>query len=268
MSSSLSRILSVLNLFTPERLVIDAEVIAEEYDLSRTSSYRYLKELCDAGLIAKRGPGGYVLGPRLIELDWMMRKYDPVLSTGRIYIEQLSQRTGLTVFVSAFYDDKIINTYILSPNNALNYSFGRGRPLPLFRGAQAKILTSYQGVKKIKDLYEKKIQYDPQNEYSLEEILKQAKQIRKDGYCLTNNELNKGQTGIATPIFIEPNSKETHTSISVVGSLEQFELLRLETIIEMLVDTSAKLTEISVQSEQKHALDRLHLINADEVDHL
>ena len=54
----------------------------------------------------------------------------------------------------------------------------------------------------------------------------------------------------------------------MVGSLEQFELLRLETIIEMLVDTSAKLTEISVQSEQKYALDRLHLINADEVDHL
>ncbi len=73
------------------------------------------KELCDAGLIAKRGPGGYALGPRVIELDWMMRKYDPVLSTGRPYLENLSQITGLTVFVSAFYDSKIINTFILSP---------------------------------------------------------------------------------------------------------------------------------------------------------
>ncbi|KQW88264.1 IclR family transcriptional regulator [Acinetobacter sp. Root1280] len=266
MSSSLSRILSVLNLFTPERLVIDADVIANEYGLSRTSSYRYLKELCDAGLIAKRGPGGYVLGPRLIELDWMMRKYDPVLSSGRVYIEQLSQRTGLTVFVSAFYDNKIINTFILSPNNDLNYSFGRGRPLPLFRGAQAKVLISFQGTKKIKDLYEEKIKFDPLNIYSLEEILKQAKQIRKEGFCITNNELNQGQTGIAAPIFIDQDSKESHTSISVVGSYEQFELLRKETIIEILLDTSAKLTQAMGQQNQVDS--NSSQINLEEVEHI
>ncbi|WP_407502101.1 IclR family transcriptional regulator [Acinetobacter baumannii] len=267
MSSSLSRILNVLNLFNPHRLEIDAEVIAEEFGLSRTSSYRYLKELCEAGLIAKRGPGGYVLGPRLIELDWMMRKYDPVLSHGRIYIEQLSQRTGLTVFVSAFYDNKIINTFILSPNNDLNYSFGRGRPLPLFRGAQAKVLTSYQGIKKIKDLYDEIIKHDPQNTYSLEEVLKQAKQIRKDGFCITNNELNQGQTGIATPIFVEQNSKESHTSISVVGSYSQFELLRQETIIELLLDTSYKLTQAMRQPHEITPLNNA-LINTEEVEHL
>lgn len=268
MSSSLSRILSVLNLFTPQRLVIDADVIAAEYGLSRTSSYRYLKELCDAGLVAKRGPGGYVLGPRLIELDWMMRKYDPVLSAGRTYIEQLSQRTGLTVFVSAFYDEKIINTFILSPNNDLNYSFGRGRPLPLFRGAQAKVLTSYQGIKKIKELYEVKIKSDPLNTYSLEEILKQAKQIRKDGFCITNNELNLGQTGIAVPIFLDNESKESHTSISVVGSYDQFELLRKETITEILLDTSNKLTQSLLEKQNAAQAMDSRQINAEEVEHL
>lgn len=266
--SSLSRILNVLNLFNPERLEIDADVIAVEFGLSRTSSYRYLKELCDAGLIAKRGPGGYVLGPRLIELDWMMRKYDPVLSHGRIYIEQLSQRTGLTVFVSAFYDNKIINTFILSPNNDLNYSFGRGRPLPLFRGAQAKVLTSYQGVKKVKDLYDEVIKHDPLNTYTLEEILKQAKQIRKDGFCITNNELNQGQTGIAAPIFIDSISKESHTSISVVGSYEQFELLRQETIIEILLDTSYKLTQSMTTHQDLHDMANSAQINLEEVEHL
>lgn len=268
MSSSLSRILNVLNLFNPGRLAIDADVIAVEFGLSRTSSYRYLKELCEAGLLAKRGPGGYVLGPRLIELDWMMRKYDPILSNGRIYIEQLSQRTGLTVFVSAFYDDKIINTFILSPSNDMNYTFGRGRPLPLFRGAQAKVLTSYQGIKKIKELYHDVIQHDPLNQYSLDEILKQSKQIRKEGFCITNNELNNGQTGIAAPIFLDPESKDAHTSISVVGTYEQFELLRKETIIEILLDTAQKLT-LCVESTGSLKEDsNSHKINSEEVEHI
>lgn len=268
MSSSLSRILNVLNLFGPKRLAIDADVISNEFGLSRTSSYRYLKELCEAGLLAKRGPGGYVLGPRLIELDWMMRKYDPILSTGRSYIEQLSQRTGLTVFVSAFYDNKIINTFILSPNNDMNYSFGRGRPLPLFRGAQAKVLTSHQGIKKIKDLYQDIIQHDSNNHYSLEEVLKQSKQIRKEGYCITNNELNNGQTGIAAPIFMDPNSKEVHTSISVVGTYEQFELLRKETIIEILLDTAQKLTHSIDHAEWSHIPPKSVDIDSEEVEHL
>lgn len=267
MSSSLSRILNVLNLFNPQRLEIDADVIAAEFGLSRTSSYRYLKELCEAGLLAKRGPGGYILGPRLIELDWMMRQYDPILSNGRIYIEQLSQRTGLTVFISAFYDSKIINTFILSPNHDLHYSFGRGRPLPLFRGAQAKVLTSYQGVKKIKDLYHDIIQHDPLNTYSLNDILKQAKQIRKEGFCLTNNELNLGQTGIATPIFIDQECKETYSSISVVGSYEQFELLRQETIIEILLDTSSKLTH-ALRDKQDTLPPYSAGIDQEEVEHL
>lgn len=268
MSSSLSRILNVLNLFNPNRLVIDSDVIAQEFGLSRTSSYRYLKELCEAGLLAKRGPGGYVLGPRLIELDWMMRKYDPILSNGRAYIEQLSQRTGLTVFVSAFYDNKIINTFILSPSNDMNYTFGRGRPLPLFRGAQAKVLTSHQGIKKIKELYEEIIQHDPMNYYSLEEILKHAKQIRKDGFCITNNELNVGQTGIAAPIFLDMESKDIHTSISVVGSYEQFELLRQETIIEILLDTAQKLTLAIDSSVPLHLHRDSKQIDAEEVEHL
>lgn len=243
MSSSLSRILNVLNLFNPQRLEIDAEVIGNEFGLSRTSSYRYLKELCEAGLLAKRGPGGYILGPRLIELDWMMRNYDPILSHGQKYIEELTKRTGLTAFVSAFYDDRIINTFILSPNNELRYTYGRGRPLPLFRGAQSKVLTSHQQIRKIKYLYEHFIAKEDGHTYDLNDILKKAKQVRKDGFCITHNELNMGYTGIATPIFLDKESKEVHTSICVVGSHEQFELFRKETIIEILFDTSAKLTE-------------------------
>ncbi|MFW1755649.1 IclR family transcriptional regulator [Acinetobacter sp. RIT698] len=271
MNSSLARILNVLNLFGPEQLEIDAELIAQKFDLSRTSSYRYIKELCDAGLIVKRGPGGYALGPRVIELDWMMRKYDPVLSTGRPYLENLSQITGLTVFVSAFYDSKIINTFILSPNNDMHFSFGRGRPLPLFRGAQAKVLTSYRSIKKIKQLYEAQISKDPLNIYSLEDVLKISKNIRKNGYCATNNELNVGNIGIAAPIFSDFDSKEVTHSVCVVGSDQQFNLLRQETIIEILLETAKNLTQSIVSSPKpKHhpiEVDEIQ-IQREEVEHL
>ena len=46
--SSLSKMLSVLDLFGPQRLKIDPDTIAEHMGLSRATVYRYVKDLCDA----------------------------------------------------------------------------------------------------------------------------------------------------------------------------------------------------------------------------
>ena len=73
--------------------------------------------------------GNYGLGPRIIELDWMMRQYDPILIAGRELMHELSQETGLAVFASVFYDGRIINTYIAEPTDTYQFAFGRGQPL-------------------------------------------------------------------------------------------------------------------------------------------
>ncbi|PGD66974.1 IclR family transcriptional regulator, partial [Bacillus pseudomycoides] len=91
---------------------MDPDTIAEHMGLSRATVYRYVKDLCDAGLLSRVDAGSYGLGPRIIELDWMMRQYDPILVAGRELMHELSEETGLAVFASVFYDGHIINTYI------------------------------------------------------------------------------------------------------------------------------------------------------------
>jgi len=100
--SSLSKLLSVLDLFGPQTLKIDPDTIAERMGLSRATVYRYVKDLCDAGLLTRVDAGSYGLGPRVIELDWMMRQYDPILLAGRELMHELSAQTGLAVFASVF----------------------------------------------------------------------------------------------------------------------------------------------------------------------
>ena len=51
--SSLSRMLSVLDLFSDQRLHWNAEDISEQLDVSLPTSYRYLKTLSDAGLLQR-----------------------------------------------------------------------------------------------------------------------------------------------------------------------------------------------------------------------
>ena len=240
--SSLSKMLSVLDLFGPQTLKIAPDTIAERMELSRATVYRYVKDLCDAGLLTRVDAGHYGLGPRIIELDWMMRQYDPILVAGRELMHELSEETGLAVFASVFYDGHIINTYIAEPTDTYRFAFGRDQPLPFFRGAQSKVLIAFQKGRRLQRLYEEHLANTPDNPYDWASFSKATKKIRKDGYCLTQDELNLGLTGIAAPI-INREIDEVVGSLSAVGSSQSFKLLRQETVIDMVMETTRRIAE-------------------------
>ena len=67
--SQLIKILQVLDLFNESRNTLSAEDIPSLLGVSRTTAFRYMKQLCDAGLLTKLS-GRYALGARIIQLDY------------------------------------------------------------------------------------------------------------------------------------------------------------------------------------------------------
>ena len=59
MSSSLARAFDVLDLFTLETPRLTSEEVSARLGYSRSMAYRYLKELCDAGLLVPQSGGQY-----------------------------------------------------------------------------------------------------------------------------------------------------------------------------------------------------------------
>ena len=80
-ASTSSRLLSLLGLFTPEKPVLEVEDIAGFLACSTATAYRYAADLCAAGLLA-RFSATFTLGPAIIELDFLIREYDPLLQVG------------------------------------------------------------------------------------------------------------------------------------------------------------------------------------------
>ncbi len=240
--TSLGRMLSVLKMFDANSLNADVEEIAQRLSLSRATAYRYVKELCDSGLLS-RVDGLYTLGPRIIELDWMMRRYDPMISSGRELMAELSQATGLTVYLSVYFDGHIINTHIESMQQKHGFAFGRGQPLPLFKGAQSKVLMSFQKPHKLKRIYEENIGPDPELQHSWKEFSAETKAIRKAGFCVTHDELNLGLTGIAAPIIVPELSEEAQGSLAIVGSTASFELFNRSALVDRLKQVTRTISE-------------------------
>jgi hypothetical protein len=91
--SSLDKMLGILGLFSEQRTRIRLEDVTELTQASRATAYRYLQSLTEAGLLAPATGGTHALGPRVVELDRLMRMTDPLLTARRGRCGNLPRRS-------------------------------------------------------------------------------------------------------------------------------------------------------------------------------
>ena len=116
-TSALTRLLQILDLFTLERPTVRVEEVVNNFDIVQSTAYRYLKELCDAGLLAQQGKGVYSLGRRIVELERLLQLSDPLLLAGREVMESLhDESTNRTFLLCAYYKDAALCVYKVGPD--------------------------------------------------------------------------------------------------------------------------------------------------------
>lgn len=141
MSSSLARAFDVLDLFTLETPRLTSEEVSARLGYSRSMAYRYLKELCDAGLLVPQSGGQYGLGPRIIELERLVALTDPLYLAGRAVLKGRS-REDSAYLLQNLYEDKVLCIYkegpdVLEHAGRRTVILARGQPFPLFQGSLA-----------------------------------------------------------------------------------------------------------------------------------
>jgi DNA-binding IclR family transcriptional regulator len=139
--SSLARMLAVLDLFDEQRMALTPEAIGEALQVSQPTAYRYVRLLSDAGLLQRQGTASYALGPRIIVLDHLIRRSDPVLRHAVPFMQELVATTGLDCVATALYGgDQMIDIHRAYSSQPASLGYGRGRPRPLFLGAAPKVV--------------------------------------------------------------------------------------------------------------------------------
>jgi DNA-binding IclR family transcriptional regulator len=204
-ASSLAKMLHILQLFTEAEPVWSTAAIIEALETSRSTGYRYIKTLHDAGLLNAVRNGQYTLGPRIIEMDLQMRVTDPLLLASHGVLEDLVDKIGHSALLCTAYGDSVLCVgecrAPLSPENR----FSRGQRRPLFQGAVSKVILAYLPHHRLKAIY-------PRQRKEIENaglgstwsaFRANLGEIKKDGYVLTVGEFNPGVYGVAAPILTD-----------------------------------------------------------------
>lgn len=239
--SSLDKMLKVLDLFGEDRMSIQLEDV-QAAGASRATAYRYIQSLCDSGLLAPTTGGSYVLGPRIIELDRLVRRADPLLTRAGAPMRDVSARLGINVMLCSYYGDKVMCADIVWPERSVPEYYERGRPMPMFRGAMAKTILAHLTPYQLRNimLWHGELVREAGLGENWEQFRSNMSRLRRDGYCVTRGEVIPDLVGIGAPVF----DAERRILGSVVFAVqeERFQSAGKEDLVGEIKQLAARIT--------------------------
>lgn len=236
--SSLTRMLAVLDLFSREHETMTAEEIAETMQLTRTTCYRYTRELSSAGLLVSHG-GKFTLGPRIIQLDHRIRESDPLLNAGKEVLAQLARAVGATGLMATIYRNEIINIFQCGGEEALRLvTYGRGTSVPTFRSSSSKVILAALSRARLRRIWADNA-HDPDCLAIGADWLAfwQALQaIKKNGFWISRSEVDSSLVGIAAPVFYRDG--DVAGSMTLIFQDQAFSLFDADSLGARLLDAA------------------------------
>lgn len=206
---SLVRMLEVLDQFTPDQPVIRVDDLQARLGYTKSTAYRYVKALCDAGLLAQAAQGRYSLGPRIVELDRLMRIADPLLQAGEAVLPVLAaEMPNSMVLLCSLYRDKVLCVHREGPEaieaggRRIGILRARGLPLPLFQGAASLTILASLPAPRIRSLF-------LQRQAEMAEaglgadwpaVRQRLAGIRRDGQVTTVGRFNRHLAAVSVPV--------------------------------------------------------------------
>ena len=243
--SSADRLLGILSLFGEHRTVWTVEDIAASLGVSNSTAYRYVRSLCDAGLLDPVHGDGYRLGPAIIEYDRLIRLSDPMLAAAEPVLQKLQADCGRNTmtFLSRLYRETVMSLLEVSGENAPRISYERGRPMSMFKGATSKIILAYLPRRTLRRLFDR---HEAEICAGVEVgdwagFLSLLKDLRRNGHCIARAEIDPGCLGVAAPVFDRDGA--VLGSLSVVVAVDTVSVADTDRLAGLTVVAASTLTD-------------------------
>jgi DNA-binding IclR family transcriptional regulator len=218
-NSTADRALDVLQLFSDSKLVWSATEISERFGVARSTGYRYLKGLVSAGFI-EECDGGFRLGPRVFELARLARKGLGLSEIAKPVMRALADEVGETVLLTRRSGAAVVCLELAESSHPIRLSYERGHVLPINAGASAQILLAWTPADEVTNIlsaaplerFTQRTVTDPA------ELQARLALIRKQGFAVSNGELDTGVLGIAAPIRAANGTVGAAISVAALSS--------------------------------------------------
>ncbi len=202
-NSAIHKVLDILLLFQDQRHLFSVEDISQELDIPRSTVYRYIRILCEKGLLERTETADYRPGIAFIELGRSAIASNRELRLIALpNMQRIAEAVGESVSLMRLYNRRAVCIESIEGQQALRVTIERGRTQPLHAGASSKILLAYLP----EDQWEEQLEF-PLARFThttitdFDALRTQLHAVRDAGYCISNGEIDVGARALAVPLF-------------------------------------------------------------------
>jgi DNA-binding IclR family transcriptional regulator len=184
--------------FSADKNTLTARDLAAATGIALPSVYRYITLLRETGLLAGDERGSYRLSARLIGLARAAEAAESIIDIADPVMRELAAETGETVILVRLIGRSAVCVHRVQSAQRLRISFEAGQPLPLDRGASARLLLSGLSPELRKEYLAPLAERDPEAAARLE--IKIVEAARK-GYASSEEEFEQGVWAVSAPVL-------------------------------------------------------------------
>jgi len=197
-SEGARRVLALMLAFSADKNTLTARDLAAATGIALPSVYRYITLLRETGLLVGDERGSYRLSARLIGLARAAEAAESIIDIADPIMRQLAADTGETVIMVRLIGRSAVCVHRVQSAQRLRISFEPGQPLPLERGASARLLLSGLPSELLREYLMPLAERDPEAAALLEQ---KAALAARQGYAVSEEELEKGVWAVSAPVL-------------------------------------------------------------------
>lgn len=220
-NSTADRALDILGMFDETKPAIGASEVAEQLGVARSTAYRYVQSLVRSGFLEEAEAGRFRLGRRILELAIIARRGLGPSEVARPVMRRLCADLGETVLLT-----RLAGTVVVclereeASTRRVRISYERGQVMPINAGASAFVLLAWLEEESL----DRVLAAAPLERFtsrtltSPEALKRRLEETAKQGFGLSQSELDEDVLGVAAPIRDADGNVQAAISMAAVSS--------------------------------------------------
>jgi DNA-binding IclR family transcriptional regulator len=241
---AVQRILAIFESFTPERSSLTLQEIADDIELPKSTTFRIVQSLEQAGYLVRLQDQKYCLSFRITRLAGLVKSTLGIREIARPIVLELADATKETVSIHTVSGrNRVCIEAMATAASPLRNVVQPGEQVPLLAGSASKVLMAYMPKSQLTPIV---AAIARQAKRSQSDLVDELGKIRRHGYAVSHGERLLGLSAVSAPI-LDAND-EVHYCLSIGGPT-----VRMQANEKDFIDRAIKAAaQISRQFGGKH----------------
>lgn len=200
----IDRTLETLVILSNFRDGLSLAELSENLGIPKSSTHRILQALKENKFIYQmQDSKKYTLGYKLLTLSKNLSKENHLTLAAKPFMREIALKLNKTVTLNVMESNYVITIYYVESKDTPMFMVRIGHPMPPHVTSAGKVFLAFQEpdiVREIFSMYSSQV-FTKNTITDFNQFMQELNLVKKQGYCISNEELQIGVQGIASPIF-------------------------------------------------------------------